>query len=99
MHGIGYLVAQVFFGLYLIPLGYLVYRSCWVPRALGALLMIGGVADMAQIGVGFLLPDGASGLAEAVAAPAGIAELTLAVWLLVKGLRLPAARRTVPATA
>ena len=61
--------------------------------------MVGGVADMAQIGVEFLAPDGAPGLAEAVAAPAGIAELTLALWLLVKGLRLPAPRRAVPAEA
>ena len=43
LHGVGYLIAQVFFGGWLIPLGYLVVRSGMVPRVLGYALMIGGV--------------------------------------------------------
>ncbi|MGE3960675.1 MAG: DUF4386 domain-containing protein [Dehalococcoidia bacterium] len=86
MHSIGYLVAQAFFGLYLLPLGYLVYRSGMLPRWIGVLLMAGFAADMAQIGVEYLASD-ADALAEAVAAPAGIAELSLTLWLLVRGVR------------
>jgi hypothetical protein len=41
LHGHGYHVAQIFYGLWLLPLGYLVYRSGYFPRALGAFPMIG----------------------------------------------------------
>ena len=43
LHGVGYLIAQVFFGGWLIPLGYLVVRSGMVPRLFGYALMVGGV--------------------------------------------------------
>ena len=39
----GFLIAQIFFGLWLVPLGYLAYNSGWFPKPLGVLLMIGGV--------------------------------------------------------
>src|SRR5215471_11907574 len=41
MHRQGYLIAQIFFGGYLLPLGYLVYRSGMFPKALGVVLMVG----------------------------------------------------------
>jgi hypothetical protein len=41
LHRHGYLTAQIFFGLWLLPLGYLVYKSGMFPRALGVLLMAG----------------------------------------------------------
>lgn len=44
LHRYGYLVAEVFFGLWPLPLGYAVYRSGYFPRLLGIGLMIGSVA-------------------------------------------------------
>ncbi len=41
MHDTGYLIAQIFFGLWLLPLGYLVVRSGWFPKAIGVLLIVG----------------------------------------------------------
>jgi hypothetical protein len=38
----GYLIAQIFFGLWLVPLGYLAYKSGSFPRALGVLLVVAG---------------------------------------------------------
>ena len=40
----GYLIAQIFFGLWLVPLGYLAYKSGWFPKALGVLLVVGASA-------------------------------------------------------
>jgi hypothetical protein len=40
----GYLIAQIFFGLWLVPLGYLAYKSGWFPKALGGLLVVGASA-------------------------------------------------------
>lgn len=41
LHRTGFYVAQIFFGLWLLPLGYLVYRAGFLPRLLGGLLMLG----------------------------------------------------------
>jgi hypothetical protein len=49
MHGHGYLVAQIFFGLWLLPLGYLVYSSGYFPRPLGIMLMIGSAGYIADV--------------------------------------------------
>jgi hypothetical protein len=40
----GYLIASLFFGLWLLPLGYLVIKSGYFPKPLGVLLIIGGIA-------------------------------------------------------
>ncbi len=40
-HHYGILIAQVFFGLWLVPLGYLAYRSGWFPKTLGVALIVG----------------------------------------------------------
>lgn len=41
MHRAGVMIAQIFWGIWLFPMGYLVYRSGYVPRVIGVLLMIG----------------------------------------------------------
>jgi len=43
LHVQGYLVAGTFFGLWLLPLGYLLFRSGYAPRAPGALVMVGSL--------------------------------------------------------
>ncbi|MBB5781505.1 DUF4386 domain-containing protein [Nonomuraea jabiensis] len=48
LHHHGYLMTQVFFGLWLLPMGYLVYRSGMIPRAIGVLLMV-GCAEVSMI--------------------------------------------------
>jgi hypothetical protein len=74
LHHVGYLIAQIFFGLYLLPLGYLVYRSGLFPRALGIALMVGSVGYVVGI------------VATPLAMVGGIAELLFLVWLLVRGV-------------
>jgi hypothetical protein len=49
LHSNGYLIAQVFFGLWLLPLGYLAYISGYFPRALGVLLMVGCFSYLADL--------------------------------------------------
>ena len=43
IHHYGFLIAQIFFGLWLVPLGYLAYKSGMFPKALGVALIAGGV--------------------------------------------------------
>jgi hypothetical protein len=101
MHANGYLIAQVFFGLWLVPLGYLVYRSGLFPRVLGVLLAIGCVGYLIDLFTHFLAPGVAERIEVFAALPAAVGELAFVGWLLIKGAQSPAGRvpERVPALA
>src|SRR4051794_1412520 len=83
----GTLAAQVFFGLWLAPLGYLAYKSGLFPKALGLFLVAAAVCYLSALLVAFLAPDlGAPTHAYLIVLPL-IAEVWLVVYLLVKGVR------------
>ncbi len=86
MHAQGYLIAQIFFGLFLLPLGYLVYRSGLFPRVLGRILMIGSGGYVAGVVATYLSPGFESSLAVYFGIAGGLAELTFLVWLLIAGV-------------
>ena len=86
----GFLIAQLFFGLWLLPLGYLVVRSGYVPKVLGVLLAAGGVGYLVDLFAQFLAPGVADRLAPFALAPATIGEVAFVTWLLVKAVRVPA---------
>lgn len=84
----GYLIAQIFFGLWLFPLGVLAYRSGMFPRTIGVLLMAGTVAYLTDAILQFLAP----GIAEVISAPVLIpvvilAEVAMLGYLLIKGVK------------
>jgi Domain of unknown function (DUF4386) len=84
-------VAYVFFALWLVPLGYLVIRSGYVPKVLGVALIVGCCSYLARVFTDFLAHDAAAGILPVIGAAGGLSELAFAVWLLVKGVRVPAA--------
>ena len=57
MHHDGYLIAQIFFGLWLLPLGYLVLKSGWFPAWIGALLIAGCFGYLVDTFATFLAPS------------------------------------------
>ena len=84
----GFLLALVFFGVHLVALGFLLYRSRYVPRALGVLVVAAGAGYILDSLATFFVP-GHGGLASAVlVAPALVGELGLTAWLLVKGVNV-----------
>jgi hypothetical protein len=84
----GLLVAQIFFGLWLVPLGYLAYRSSGMfPKWLGGLLIVGGVCYLVDVLAAFLVPDIGQTIHAFVVIPSAIAELTMVGYLLVIGVR------------
>ena len=89
MHRQGYLIAQIFFGGYLLPLGYLVYKSGLFPRALGVVLMVGCAGYLGGIAASYLAPTMQSGVATDLSMIGGLAELTFLLWLLIVGARVP----------
>lgn len=76
--------AELLWGVWLIPLAVLVYRSRFLPKFLGVWLVINGLAYVVLCFIGFLTPEYASKL-FLVFQPALFGELALVLWLLIKG--------------
>ena len=85
----GTLSAQVFFGLWLVPLGYLAYVSGMFPKWLGVMLIVGGVCYVVDLLAAFLVPDVGRQIHGFVVIPCAIAEIWMVLYLLVKGVRAP----------
>jgi Domain of unknown function (DUF4386) len=83
----GVFIAQIFYGLWLVPLGYLVYKSAWFPKALGILLIVGGACYLVDLLAQFLVPDFGVKIHAFVVIPSAIAEISMVVYLLVIGVR------------
>lgn len=88
LQDIGLAIALVFFGFYCLVLGYLIFRSTFLPRIIGVLLAIEGC--------GYLFTDIASFLAPASSSkilpyflPTAIAEISHSLWLIVVGINVP----------
>jgi hypothetical protein len=88
----GYVIAQIFFGLWLLPLGLLVYKSGWFPRAVGVLPVIGCGAYLADVVVSYISPTFQSGLSLPLGLVAGLAEISFVLWLLIRGTSADSAR-------
>jgi hypothetical protein len=86
---VGYRIAQIMsFGPWLIPAGYLMYKSNYFPKILGILVLLAGVCHLIECFQYFLLPDFVVISYPAVLI-AVIGEFALAGWLLVKGVKFP----------
>jgi hypothetical protein len=87
VYKLGFVTAQLFFGMWLFPLGYLVYKSGFLPRFLGVILVLDGVAVMVWFLQALLLPDYPA-LRYPGLVVSFVAEFGLALWLLVKGVKV-----------
>ena len=83
----GTLIAQVFFGLWLVPLGYLIYRSRLLPSGLGVLAIVGGVCYLVDLLVAFLLPGIGQTIHIFIVIPSAMAEISIVVYLLAVGVK------------
>jgi len=82
----GFMIAQIFYGTWVLPLGYLVYKSGFLPRFLGALLMVDALAILFWFSQYFLLPS-YSTLSYPALAVSFIAEFGLALWLTLMSVK------------
>lgn len=79
-------IGGIFFGLWLIPMGWLARESGWMPGVLGWILMVGGVGYVASALLSYLLP-GAGLVATLLTMPATVGELWMVGYLCVRGVR------------
>ncbi len=87
IHHYGFLIAQIFFGLWLVPLGYLAYKSGMFPKALGVALIAGGACYLLGMLAVFLIPDLGEKINTFITIPSAIAEIWMLGYLLVIGVR------------
>jgi hypothetical protein len=88
-HGYGFSVGLIFFGCACLVLGYLIIRSGYLPKVLGVLMQIAGVCYLTNSFALLLAPTVANMIFPAILIPAFIAESSLALWLVVKGVNVP----------
>lgn len=86
LHAQGYLIALVFFGFYEVLLGYLIFESQFLPRALGILVALAGVAFLVNSFTLFVSPVVGNELNAAMLVIDGIGEISLTLWLLTMGV-------------
>jgi hypothetical protein len=82
----GYIVAQIPYGFWLFPLGYLVFKSKYLPKIIGILLIADGFGLLIVVCQRFLLP-GYEGISTPFMVVSFIAEISLTLWLLIKGVK------------
>jgi hypothetical protein len=83
----GTLAAQVFFGLWLAPLGYLAYRSGLFPKALGVVLVLATISYLADSLTAFLLPNLELQIKPLLIVAPLVGEIWMVVYLLAKGVK------------
>ena len=86
LHGNGLILASIFWGLWLVPFGILVYRSGFLPRILGVLLIINCFAYVIPSFTTVLLPQYRD-IVSRIALPFLLGELAIALWLVIRGAR------------
>ena len=86
-HSYGYLISGVFFGFSCVILGYLIYQAEYFPKWLGVLVVAAGISYLIDCIVNFLFPEFASTSEILVMTVAVISELSLCLFLLVKGVK------------
>jgi hypothetical protein len=84
MYEHGFVLAHIFFGLWLFPMGYLVFKSGFLPKVIGVLLVIAGVGYLVDFTLFFLFPA----ITVTVSEFTFVGEVALLLWLLIKGVNV-----------
>ena len=87
-HGYGFGVALIFFGCVCLLLGYLIFKSGYLPRTVGILMQLAGLSYLIDSFALILSPSFANQIFPAILVPAFIGESSLCLWLLVKGVNV-----------
>ena len=86
--GMGFSVCLVFFACYDLLIGYLIVKSRYLPRTIGILMAIAGVCYLTDSFARILAPPVANMLFPYILLPSFVGELSLCLWLLLKGVNL-----------
>lgn len=88
LYSSGIMVVQIFWGLWLFPFGYLVYRSGFLPKILGILLMAGCFSYLINFLGESLMPNySETSISSFIMLPASLGEIGTCLWLLIMGAK------------
>ena len=87
LYGHGYMIGQIFFALWVLPLGVLIYKSGFIPKVFGILFVIETIFGLMSVAAHFLIPNGT--LETMLLLPGTIAEFSFMFWLLIRGINEP----------
>lgn len=85
-HGYGFGVSLLFFGCFCVVIGRVIFRSGFLPKAIGALMQIAGLCYLTNSFALIVSPAFANRLFPTILLPAFVGEASLCLWLLVKGV-------------
>ncbi len=88
LHDYGFGIALVFFGFTCLVVGYLIFKSDYLPKVLGILMQIAGLCYLTNSFTLFLVPAFQTEIFPLILFPSFIAELSLCLWLIVKGVNV-----------
>lgn len=83
----GVVLIGVFWGLWLIPFGQLVYKSGFIPKIFGVFLIAGGISYLLDVSAFIIIPDFHTQTNILVTVISSIAELSMVLWFLIKGIK------------
>jgi hypothetical protein len=83
----GNYVAGVFWGLWLLPFGYLVYKSGFIPRIIGIFLMVSCFGYLVESTTFLLIPQYYGIVSKITMVPSALGEFAVMPWLLIKGVK------------
>jgi hypothetical protein len=88
-HGVAFNIAPIFFGATCLVIGALIWRSGYLPRFVGLLMLLAGLCDLTASFAELLAPSFARIIHPAIQLPVLVGEATFCLWLLVKGVDVP----------
>jgi hypothetical protein len=88
LHDIGFGIGLIFFGFTCLVNGYLIFRSGYLPKAIGVLIQIAGLCYLTNSFGLLLVPKFANIIFPAIMMPCFVAELSFCLWLIVKGVNV-----------
>ena len=83
-HADGIMIVSIFWGLWLLPMGYLVFKSKYIPGILGILLIVTGIGYLMDFVAFILFPD----FKVKISTYTGFLEILFPLWLMVKGVNV-----------
>ena len=84
----GIVIVEIFWGLWLFPFGYLVYKSGFIPKILGAFLILGCFSYMTESLVGLLNPELKEIISPFLMMPLALGEISMVLWLVIKSVKI-----------
>jgi hypothetical protein len=81
-------IVEIFWGLWLFPFSYLVYKSNYFPKVLAVLLVISGVSYIIGSMASLIIPEVYVLIQKIMSLPEAIGELAIVLWLLIKGITI-----------